>query len=294
MFMAIRRKIGSFRSKCIAYNFGGRKNLTLEEGNTALSEIILSGKPASVLRMGFAELETMYEFEKHKGDKEYIYKRTLAFDNGEEIEKYGNLIIQAYKNADMIANFYSKIDEGKLIKKYAENAILVPNRTVEPYYSSMPWSRALKGKKVLVVHIFEDEIQMQYLKRDKLFESEVLPEFELQTLKPVWYLSLVKRDERFSNWFEALEYLKAEISKRDFDIALLGCGPFGVPLCDYIKSMGKQAIYIGGALQILFGIKGNRWLNHPYISKLMNEYWISPNDSSKPKNAEKMENACYW
>ena len=46
-----------------------------------------------------------------------------------------------------------------------------------------------------------------------------------------------------------------EIKKLDFDIALLGCGGYGLPLCNFIiKDMDKSAIYIGGGLQIIWVI----------------------------------------
>ena len=50
-----------------------------------------------------------------------------------------------------------------------------------------------------------------------------------------------------------------EIEKKDFDIALIGAGAYGMPLAYKIKKMGKKAIHIGGSLQCLFGIKGSRW-----------------------------------
>ena len=71
---------------------------------------------------------------------------------------------------------------------------------------------------------------------------------------------------------ESLESMKNDIYKLDYDIALLGCGAYGMPLGHFIKSvMKKTSIYIGGGLQILFGIKGSRWDNHETISKLYNE-----------------------
>ena len=50
----------------------------------------------------------------------------------------------------------------------------------------------------------------------------------------------------------------------DFDIALLGCGCYGHPLCDFIRNeLNKSAIYIGGGLQLLFGVMGGRWIHSP-------------------------------
>lgn len=58
--------------------------------------------------------------------------------------------------------------------------------SLEPWFSDYPWSAALKGKKVLVIHPFSETIQKQYKNREYIFpNTEILPEFELQTLKAV-------------------------------------------------------------------------------------------------------------
>ena len=88
--------------------------------------------------------------------------------------------------------------------------------------------------------------------------------------------------------------MKNQILKKDFDIALIGCGAYGFPLAAHVKRIGKQAIHLGGSLQILFGIKGKRWDNHPVISKLYNEHWIRPRVEDKPNKAHLVEDACYW
>ena len=155
----------------------------------------------------------------------------------------------------------------------------------------------LKGKKVLVVHPFVDSIRYQYdHNRDKLFDNpDVLPEFkELLTVKAVQTIS-DQQDERFDTWFDALKYMKDEISKLDFDIALIGCGAYGMCLAAHVKRMGKQAVHLAGWTQMLFGVYGERWIkDQSKYSKYINDYWIRLLESEKPKGAEKVENGCYW
>ena len=56
----------------------------------------------------------------------------------------------------------------------------------------------------------------------------------------------------------------------DFDIALLGCGCYGHPLCDFIRNeLNKSAIYVGGGLQLLFGVMGKRWLERQDWQKII-------------------------
>ena len=85
----------------------------------------------------------------------------------------------------------------------------------------------------------------------------------------------------------------------DFDIALVSCGGFGMLVCNYIYSkLNKSCIYVGGVLQLYFGIYGKRWLTSDSsvgnITNHFNEYWTKVLDSDKPKDLQKVENGCYW
>lgn len=76
----------------------------------------------------------------------------------------------------------------------------------------------------------------------------MLPQFELDTIKSVQTIA-GERDDRFNTWFDALDYMKGEICKRDFDIALIGCGAYGFPLGAFVKSIGKKQFMQEGFLR---------------------------------------------
>jgi hypothetical protein len=128
----------------------------------------------------------------------------------------------------------------------------------------------------------------------------VLPDFHLKTIPAIQNPALLGQKPKFNDWFDALDYLKEQIAESDFDIALLGCGAYGFPLAAFVKKLGKQAIHLGGASQLLFGIKGERWeRTYPNIAKLFNEYWVYPSPEETPKNAHWNENGwgvrgAYW
>ena len=148
-------------------------------------------------------------------------------------------------------------------------------------------------KKVLIVHPFSETIIKQYKNRKNIFTNQnILPEFQIDTVKAVQSLS--GEDKRFKSWFDALDYMKNEMSKKTFDIALIGCGAYGLPLAGHAKRLGKIGIHLGGSLQLLFGIKGKRWDNDPQVNKFYNDYWVRPSESDKPKNYIKVEDGCYW
>jgi hypothetical protein len=61
-----------------------------------------------------------------------------------------------------------------------------------------------------------------------------------------------------------------------------------------LKEEGKVCIVMGGAIQVLFGIKGNRWKDHSVISKFWNDAWVYPPLERTPAGAEQIEGGCYW
>ena len=194
-------------------------------------------------------------------------------------------------------------DEETMITDFNLNLTKVTLLSLEPYWSKNPWSRVLEGKKVLVIHPFASLIEQQYKeKRELLFDDkQVLPKFDLKTIKAVQSLG---GDCEYSDWFEALDSMKKQMDATDYDIVLLGCGAYGFPLAAYAKRMGKQAVHLGGALQLLFGIRGKRWDNPEFGTKsvcakggygqLFNTHWVYPGENERPKSFDQIEGGCYW
>lgn len=165
-----------------------------------------------------------------------------------------------------------------------------------PWLFNNPWTKWLKGKKVLVVHPFVESISYQYHNnRERLFDNpEVLPEFEsLVCIKAVQTQAGEKC--QFGDWFEALDYMKGQIDECDYDVAIIGCGAYGMSLAAHVKRQGKVAIHLAGWTQMLFGVYGERWVSQQSkYSSVINQYWIRPNKSENVKNGGKIEGGCYW
>jgi hypothetical protein len=91
--------------------------------------------------------------------------------------------INALGDVDILGHMPSH-QEKYLISRYAPQSEFSELRLLEPFYFENPWSEALKGKKVLVIHPFEDTILNQFINRDKLFDNKkILPKFDLITIK---------------------------------------------------------------------------------------------------------------
>jgi hypothetical protein len=177
----------------------------------------------------------------------------------------------------------------QFIAEQLKQAVKVPLPDLEPHDHTDPWTRVLEGKKVLVVHPYEKTILSQYGKRALLFKDRgLLPDFELKTVKAVQTIANTPSD--FPSWFHALKYMEDQVERTDFDIAILGCGAYGLPLAAHIKRMGKKAVHLGGSTQFMFGITGKRWEGNP----LINEHWVRPSMDETPAKAVLVEGGCYW
>jgi hypothetical protein len=189
--------------------------------------------------------------------------------------------------------------EEHMFRDYSPNAALVSIRSLESWLFPNPWTYSLRGKRVLVVHPFEESIRRQYQKRTSLFEDErVLPQFEtLLTQKAIQ--SVAGNPTRYGTWFEALDAMRSDIKRIDFDVALIGAGAYGLPLASYVKKLGKKAIHMGGVTQILFGIIGRRWERpipggYPPLTRFVNEHWTRPLPEETPSGFESVGGGAYW
>lgn len=277
--------------------------------NQQASDLILAelekNTPCLITRFGSIELSAFERFMRYKpfkvtfkeSIKNGMYMNAGFFPSIDEyLNRFCEELIPIIKNIDIMGVWFLKGEE-KALKKYAPKAKLVALSYICPIYCDNPWTKYLKNKKVLIIHPFEDSIKKQYEKRELLFKNkDTLPEFELITLKAVQSIADNKDDLPYKNWFEALEHMKSQISQIDFDIAIIGAGAYGMFLADYCKRLNKQAIHMGGATQTLFGIIGRRWEveNVNFKDEFINEHWVYPLETEKPKGFKKIESGCYW
>lgn len=295
-----RRVIWALFKKNWGVNYG-RKVMLAKDGNEILYHLIKNQKPFIAGKFGCTEIGAISEVRKTDlklGKIRSSDRRTLLINSGffpnddEHIKKFAELYLDLMEHIDVLGVWNTRFED-YFVKKYLTNSQLSNSQFLESYYFDKPWSSALKGKKVLVIHPFAETILSQYQKRELLFENkEVLPEFELVTLKATQTIAGNKSE--FNTWFDALDCMYEKAMAINFDIALVGCGAYGLPLAVKIKLAGKQAIHTGGATQILFGIKGARWDENPKVARMYNKYWVRPNAKEIPRNSEKVENACYW
>jgi hypothetical protein len=268
---------------------------------TVISEYLNNSEPSMIARFGSTEIKAVLFPELPGLFRRGIRERVLGNmetlsgffpSTDDSISRFSNLMFADMQLLDVLGSW--RIEELLLAKRFP-NAVLVELNALEPYLSSNPWSKVLAGKKVLVVHPFSHTIESQYrdMRRRLFADQRVLPEFKsLETIKAVQTIAGEKCE--FADWFAALDSMKAAIDAKDFDVAIIGCGAYGFPLAAHVKRIGKKAVHLGGATQILFGIKGKRWDTHPKISHLYNEHWVRPAPEDVPQRASIVEGGCYW
>lgn len=280
-------------------DYRGYSILDASNGNENIKNIVLADKPSMVARCGATEMRCVGEYlvtgsfsdtiQREISELSGVFPATDSF-----LKQFCEHYMECVGQSDILA-LWGVGAECKVVKaKCNAETKYVHLTALEPYYFDQPWSAALKGKNVLVVHPFDESIRKQYENRDKLFVNpDVLPEFaSLTCIRAVQ--SIAGQKTQFETWFDALDYMKKQIKESDFDIAIIGAGAYGLPLAAYVKQLGKIAIQMSGSTQILFGIKGKRWEQIPDISKMFNEYWVRPAKSEVPKKSEKVEGGSYW
>ncbi|MBN1913927.1 MAG: hypothetical protein JW788_05955 [Candidatus Omnitrophica bacterium] len=301
-------------------NYFGMPILDAQSGNDLIADLLKMPLPVMISRFGSVELGCISNFIQirrfrqargikrfkgiaGRGDKDFWkdnVKTGMASLAGffpitdDMLERFCLEFIEHIKSIDVLGVWFNYYED-HVFYRYCPNSKLVPLRSIEPYYHNNPWSRLLQGEKVLLVHPYEESIRKQYEKRRLLFkDKDILPDFSLDTVKAVQNPNIDDTQTEFRDWFRAYESMCHKISKKDFDIAIIGAGAYGLPLASFVKKMGKKAVHMGGATQIMFGIKGRRWDTRRFFSDMYNEHWVRPSGSETPKNYMMAENGCYW
>lgn len=221
--------------------------------------------------------------------------------------------VQAYHRAAqaadiMAAGWYAPMapTESNWFTQYNPQCKQVRLRSLEPYYVpfSSAWTNALAGQKVAVVSSFAETIYKQLEKRRDIWPTShatYLP--DTTTFLPIntYYSPSLSNGNittswppNINSWKDAVDSIVASVLASDARIALIGCGGLAMPIAHALKNNGIIAIVMGGAIQVLFGIKGKRWEKHPVISQLWNDHWVYPSMNEIPYGAHQVEGGCYW
>ena len=213
----------------------------------------------------------------------------------------------AIKNTDLlVAGWFAPLvrEEKVYLASLGRNSVALPLRSLEPYYvpMEMMWTRYLKYHKVAVVSSFAQTAMKQIPKAKEIWgdrAGSLLPTDTQFIPIPTGYAPVLAngRAEWPGNpatWEAAVDSVVKQVVDSGAEIVLIGCGGLGMIIGYRLKLLGKVCIVMGGAIQVLFGIKGNRWETHATISRFWNDAWVYPSLDETPANSSSVEKGCYW
>ena len=291
--------------------------MSIEKGANriySLMEDALKGKKGVLIgRNGTIELEALlFRFFKGSPVPSNIVRRLELhagiFPSTEEyVDRWISQTNEAIQNTDiLVAGWYAPLKEleEKYLNSVNRNVPKIPLRSLEPYYvpPNERWTRLLKGRKVAIINSFAKTAVQQTQKREDIWPlatESLLPEdvdwIPIVTgYAPVLAKGRAQWKGHIYNWEDAVSSVVEEVVSSGAEIALIGCGGLGMILGSQLKKRGVVCIVLGGAIQVLFGIKGERWATHDVIQHFWNDAWVYPSSDETPTGAILIEGACYW
>jgi len=279
--------------------------------NTADQDLIKtllhSNLPFFIGRIAGVELQVAY-FLKEQKITELAYAIQELENNAgihvkdtESLHYYIDQLLQAYKHCTHLA-IWEQVGPVFAITGKGQEMILERNptlpriqaRSLEPYYVQNSWMSAMKGKRILIIHPFTTTIKKQLEKRHLLFPTTSwFEDCTFQFVKPP--LTLAGNHEG-KDWTTSYQACIEELTQLEpFDVALVAAGGYGMLFADYIHTeMKRSVMYIGGALQLFFGIIGKRWFSNTQIMDCVTDDWVRPDALDQPPNFKRVEKGCYW
>jgi len=285
---------------------------SVEEGGRMLRDRILTGIPFVAGKLGTSEFEALLWFISHPTSvfPPHIQKNMKInagiFGSESCIKEWCVYMMEhlammdeivMWNPIDPVQERYFIQDHCPSIRKY------LPLRALEPFYQKEPcnrWSLALGP--FCVVSPFKESIEGQWLKRDGLFPFPLFGEADFRGVVRVGYSPIICNNESCAwpqadlegGWFSAVLSVVEECVAKDVSFVFVGAGALSLPICFELKKRGISAIHTGGGTQIIFGVKGQRWLSHNVISSFFNAGWISPLRKEIPSGGDRIEGGCYF
>lgn len=269
------------------------------EGSLLIKKAIESSLDASGLlvgRFGTIEFDVLWSKGSIPDMLPILERNAGVFGDSTHIRKWCAEYEAAIRGSDILATgWYEpiRLREQKFLEGFAGKQVAL--RSLEPYYwpAEAQWSRVVTGK-VCVVSSFADTIMSQ-VKKD-IFPGIWSPNVEWSAVRtgyaPSLALGRASWDCDPSSWEDCVKGVVEQVLAIDPRVVIIGCGGLGMIIGARLKA-NRICLVLGGATQVLFGIKGQRWATHE-LSKFWGADWVWPADSETPGGASQVERGCYW
>lgn len=281
-----------------------------------LQKAITDKKGCLIGRFGTIECETLYCLSMQPGAVNEHQRSVLERNAGvfpsdpASVRMWAERTRQAFQIADVLATgWYAPMVkmEKELLERWDCRGVKhISLRALEPYYvqeRENRWTSLLAGQRVCVVSSFAETIASQVQKGEdlvwpgaggSLWAPDVKWSFVRTGYAPVLACGRAGWEDSPESWQQAVTGVINEVEATGADIVLIGCGGLGMVLGGLLKKRGKICVVMGGAIQVLFGVKGERWRTHSTISQFWNAAWVWPSEDETPAAATEVEGTCYW
>jgi len=217
--------------------------------------------------------------------------------------EYNEFFMEHIKNLDCLGIFYDPW-EIEITGYYQLKNKLIYYVNQEPDRSSpsnekncyLPY---FKNKKILLICPFAEVLRERATKEifegvwSKTGKKWFYPKNVAALEFPYGFAS--ETHKKYQTAIDLFGYFCGEIDKRDFDVALIGAGGLAIPIASYVKKMGKIGIDLGGHLQFLFGVIGQRWRDREeFKEQYVKDYWMDMPATYKPKETDVCDKGAYW
>jgi hypothetical protein len=271
------------------------------DGNEAIKNALSTRRNVLIGRMGASEMKVVRRyllrkqlpFAKYNG----AIRREIQLNSGVyptsdiDLDRFAKFYLECADDIDIFCAWFIPGESRILRERNFETITVLP--ALEPYFFDAPWSHALRGKTIVLVTPFVETIRLQLDRLRLVWGYDLFPDVEFKFVRfPHSQLLMGERPDRY--WFNILADKQSEIDNVAFDVGLVGAGAATLPLARYMKTIGKTGIAMGGALQILFGVRGRRWDVDPNFARYFNQYWTRPLKEETPPNYKINESGAYW
>jgi hypothetical protein len=274
------------------------------DGNNFISHYLKNNKPLCAGKIGVTELNLLYcdhllnsannflpHLQHEVEDIAGLYPYTP-----ETTKQFAADMKNALSIADLLPIWNRVIPDFEkfVFEKYcSKNTYFTQLQHLEPYFFEKPWTKYLENKVVLVISPFGDSIRQNFSNLERIWKGKIIPNFTLKVLKYPFALKITSTN-KYKTSDEVYKFYIEAIRKETFDVAIIGTGYTSFLLAAECKRLGKAGIHLGGATQILFGIKGQRWKEIKEFQPLFNEHWTEPMKHEIPEKKDLVEGGCYW
>ena len=231
----------------------------------------------------------------------------VSIKNRQSMKRYATEYYDAFENCEIYAGWSKNSGEDNVYVGLNISQDIIQDEVYKEkkkiwahafdiyhYIKNTPWTLALEGKRILVISSFVESFKTKIPFLDKIYGREIFKDNTFVFIKPPSLAGYEKSEE----WDVELKKFCLQLDKLidEYDVALVSSGGLGNLISLYIYNSGKQAIYVGGVLQMYFGVYGQRWMDErkAVLNMYLNSHWSRPMISERPEGWKNIENNCYW